>query len=75
MVNAYDYARGCHISGTLPSLYHHDNAKHLTLNVKADVSLEGYDFASGNHFSGKVEAGGAVSLYDHEHSSHFSYTA
>lgn len=74
-VSAYDYEQHCHISGTLPSLYHYGNRNHLTLNVKPDGNLEGYDYASGNHFSGKVDASGSVSVYDHEQRRYFSYSA
>src|SRR6266545_5859626 len=66
-VSAYDYEQRCHISGTLPSLYHYGNRKHLTLNVTPDGKFDGYDYTSRKHFSGTVRSNGSVSIYDYEH--------
>ena len=71
-VNVYDYEQSRHIGGTLPSLYHYGNSRHIDLKVNG-ADFEGYDYASNKHFSGHVD-GKNVSLYDYEHGQYFNYT-
>src|SRR5437899_1531974 len=71
-VNVYDYGQSCFVGGTLPSLYHYGNSRHLDLTVSG-TDFEGYDYATGRHFSGSVSSA-SVSVYDYEHGSYFEYT-
>lgn len=68
---AFDHGEGAHITGTPPSLYHHGNAKHLTVEVEGDA-FSGYDYDSGKHFSGKV-SGKTISLYDYDGGGYHNY--
>ena len=68
----YDYDRSCHVGGSLPSLYHYGNGRHLSLQINGS-NFTGYDYATNSHFSGRA-SGSSVSLYDHEHGRHHQYT-
>jgi hypothetical protein len=70
--NVYDFARGCHVSGTLTSLYDYGTGASVQLHVNGQ-RFSGYDYSSGSHFSGRV-AGQSVSLYDYETGSPYSYS-
>jgi hypothetical protein len=70
--SAYDHGQGCHISGTPPSLYHHGNGKHLTVEM-TDNGFSGYDYDSGKHFTGTVN-GSTISLYDYDDGRFYSYS-
>lgn len=71
-VRVYDFDRGCHITGTLPSLYDFGRSAHLRLNLEGD-GFRGYDFASSAHFNGRV-SGKRVTLYDFGSSSYHHFT-
>lgn len=49
-IDGYDYDRSCHISGTLPSLYHYGESSHLQLQAKGDGKYTGYDYGVSTHF-------------------------
>lgn len=71
-VNIYSHKEGCHISGSLNSLYHFGNSNHFTLNIKG-TRFDGYDFDTKNHFNGSVN-GGSISIYDFGTSEYHQYT-
>jgi hypothetical protein len=71
-VNVYDHDQACHIGGTLPSLYHYGNKKHLNLEIKGS-QFSGYDYDSGKHFSGSI-SGSAVSLYDYQTGRYYNFS-
>lgn len=71
-VAVYDYVRGCHFSGSLPSLYDYGAGAHITLNMTGN-SFTGYDYGPGHHFSGSV-SGSSINLYDYGEGRHFSYS-
>jgi hypothetical protein len=68
---AYDYGVGAHIVGSGSSLYHYGNGAHIKLNIN-EPQFSGYDYDSGNHFSGRV-IGNRVTLYDHGEAGYFHY--
>jgi hypothetical protein len=70
-ISVYDYMAAAHIVGTPGSLYHHGNSAHLNLSLRGR-SFSGYDFHSGDHFSGTVN-GSNVSIYDSGFGKHFVY--
>lgn len=72
-VNGYDYTNSCHISGTLPSLYHYGVSAHLQLKPDGRGSYSGYDYHSSCHFSVRV-SGSRADVYDYGESSYFAYT-
>jgi hypothetical protein len=71
-VNVFDYSIGKHVGGTLPSLYHYGNGKHIDLRMDGN-QFTGFDYDSGKHFSGTVTENG-VSIYDYGTSRHYSYS-
>jgi hypothetical protein len=71
-VGIYDYDRGCHFSGTLPSLYDYGRNAHLQLKINGN-QFSGYDYGDGHHFSGTV-SGRSITLYDYGESQHFGYS-
>lgn len=71
-VQAYDYTSGCHIGGNIPNLYHYGQSSHVSLNDRGAGRFDGYDYGTSSHFSATV-SGQSITIYDHEHSSHFSY--
>ncbi|NNG74713.1 hypothetical protein HLI18_33830 [Rhizobium laguerreae] len=73
-VTSYDHESGCHINGSLPSLYHYGVGAHITLNPRGDGSYDGYDYDTGSHFTVSV-SGHMVQIYDHGESSNFAYSA
>src|SRR5437899_7397265 len=52
-VTVFDHERGCRITGTLPSLFHHGDGHHIQLNLE-DGKFRGFDYGSGEHFSGSI---------------------
>ena len=71
-VGVYDYERGCHFSGTLPSLYDYGRGTHVSLEINGN-QFSGYDYGFGHHFNGSVSEG-SITLYDYGASQHFSYS-
>lgn len=71
-VQGFDYTSSCHVGGNLPNLYHYGGSSHLTLNDRGNGRFDGYDYETSSHFSATV-SGQSISIYDHEHSAHFSY--
>jgi len=71
-VSVYDYDRGCHFSGSPPSLYDYGRSAHVSLNINGN-QFSGYDYGDSHHFSGTVN-GNSVNLYDYGQSSYFSYS-
>ena len=70
-VAVYDYDAGCHISGTLPRIYHYGSGAHLSLNVSSD-RFKGYDYGTGSHFTGTIRGRG-VSLFDYSVGAYFNF--
>ena len=70
-IGVYDHNRGCHFSGTLPSLYDYGTRAHVSLEIDGS-QFNGYDYAGRHHFSGSV-SGSSVQVYDYGESKHFSY--
>jgi hypothetical protein len=68
----YDYDAGCHISGSLPSLFHYGRGAHLSLNVSGDT-FKGFDYDTSSHFNGTVR-GRSISLYDYGTSAYYNFT-
>lgn len=69
--NVYDYDRGCHFGGTLPSLFDYGRSAHV--NLKIDGSkFKGFDYGDSHHFTGTVR-GNSVSIYDYGQSQYFNY--
>lgn len=71
-VNVFDYEQGCHISGSLQSLFHYGNGRHIQLTVEGG-HFSGFDYNSGRHFNGNVQ-GNNISLFDYEHGQYFNYS-
>lgn len=71
-ISIYDHSEGCHISGSFPSVYHHGNGKHISIQMNGS-SFSGYDYDESCHFSGSVN-GTSISIYDYGESSHFNYS-
>ena len=72
-VNGYDYANTCHISGTLPNLYHYGVSAHLQLTPSGAGTYNGYDYDTSSHFSVKV-VGNRADIYDYDESANFAYS-
>ncbi len=72
-VDGYDYSRGCHFGGTLPSLYDYGDGHHITLKPEGNGKYSGYDYATGSHFTIEIK-NKSVSLYDYETGSYYSFT-
>jgi hypothetical protein len=73
-VNGYDYTNSCHISGTLPNLYHYGVSSHLQLTPSDSGTYNGYDYDTSSQFSVRV-TGNRADIYDYGESAYFSYTA
>jgi hypothetical protein len=71
-VSIYDYTQKCFVSGSISSVYHYGNSKHVSLKVSGDT-FSGYDYDEGKNFSGTVN-GGSISFYDYGTSSYFNYS-
>lgn len=71
-VNVYDYGRGCHLSGTPPSLYDYGTASYFDLKVEGP-KVKGYDYASRTYYEATVD-GRAISVYDFGEGSFFNYS-
>jgi hypothetical protein len=73
-VNAYDYDRACHISGTLPSgVFDYGTSSHIELK-QANGRISGYDYGEGRHFEATV-SGQSISIYDYGTGSYHQYQA
>ena len=72
-ISAYDYSESCHVSGSLLTVYHCGNGKHISLQLN-DNNFTGYDYDGSCHFSGSIN-GNNVSLYDYGESKYFNYSA
>jgi len=72
-INAYDYARSCHITGQIGNLYDYGVSKNFNLRPTGTGAYNGYDYDSASHFTVRVN-GRNVQVYDYEHSSHFNYS-
>lgn len=72
-VTGYDYANSCHVSGTLPNLYHYGQSAHINFNEVGDGTYNGYDYGSSCHFNVQVRSGN-VQIYDYGESGYFSYS-
>ena len=70
-INIYDHERGCHIAGTLSSLFDYGNNAHIQLKINGN-QFSGYDHHTKNLFSGNIN-GSSISIYDHETSSRYQY--
>lgn len=70
-VSVYDYEQGCHVGGSISSLYHYGNSKHLSLEIRGR-DFTGYDYDTQQHYSGSV-SGGSVTLYDYDGGAYFNY--
>lgn len=70
-ISVYDHTESCHVSGSLPSVYHYGNGKHISIQINED-RFTGYDYDESCHFSGSVN-GNSVSIYDYGESSYFNY--
>ncbi|MFM0160678.1 hypothetical protein [Paraburkholderia sediminicola] len=70
--NVYDHDRGCHFSGTLPSLYDFGGSHHVSIKIDGS-RFSGYDFGASHHFNGTVR-NATVSVYDFGASSFFTYS-
>lgn len=73
-VNGYDYQNGCHIDGTIPSLYHYGVSSYIDFQPSSPGHYEGYDYNTSSHFEVTVN-GSDVEVYDYGESSFFSYSA
>jgi hypothetical protein len=73
-VSGYDYASNCHVSGTLPSLYHYGVSSHLQLTPNGTGAYNGYDYNTSTHFTVRV-SGNRADIYDYGESAYFSYSA
>lgn len=71
--NGYDYTKSCHVSGTLPNIYHYGVSSHLNLRPDGGGRYTGYDYDSSSHFNVTVN-GSSIQVYDYEASSYFSYS-
>jgi hypothetical protein len=71
-VDVYDYERRCPVGGSLNSLYHYGNKKHVSLEI-VDNTFSGYDYDTDTRYSGRV-GDGLVSIYDFEVKKHFNYS-
>ena len=72
-VTGYDYTNSCHVSGTLPNLYHYGQSAHINFNEVGDGTYNGYDYGSSCHFNVQVRSGN-VQIYDYGESGYFSYS-
>jgi hypothetical protein len=71
--NVYDYEERCHIGGSLPSLFHYGNRRHIQCNRSGTQVIDGFDYDTNRHFNVNV-SGQAVSVYDYEHGQYFNYS-
>jgi hypothetical protein len=62
-IDAYDFDRSCHVSGSLDNLFDFGNQAHVQI-IPNGEKFSGYDYASKFHFTGSVEKG-VVSIYDY----------
>lgn len=77
-INAYDYDRTCHISGSASShnqysLYDYGESVHIDLTFDGD-QFSGYDYGSGFHFSGTANLK-SVSFYDYQTSTYYDFSS
>ena len=72
-VSVYDHAKGCYLSGNLPSLFHYGENAHIQLVVGDGQKFKGFDYDTSSHFSGNV-SGKSISLYDYEAGQYFNYS-
>lgn len=73
-LSLYDHDRGCHIGGSLPTLYDYGGGRHIQLNTDDRQHFDGYDQASGSHFTIDVN-GNNVTIYDHGDGRHHQFAA
>jgi len=76
-VSVFDYDGGFHVGGSSGdgrsfSLYDYGHSSYISLEIHGN-QFRGYDYASGAHFSGRVDTK-AVSLYDYGKSKYFNYS-
>jgi hypothetical protein len=64
MVDVMEGKARTRISGAPPELFHHGSQAFIRLEVEGE-SLSGYDYASEQHFSGRL-VGPVVQIYDYE---------
>jgi hypothetical protein len=63
-VTGYDHALSAHFNGSMPNLYHHGLASHITFEPTESNRYQGYDHGSGLHFEIVVSNRNAA-FYDH----------
>jgi hypothetical protein len=63
-VDVMEGAARARISGAPPELFHHGSQSFIRLVVEGE-SVSGYDYASQQHFSGRL-IGSSVQIYDYE---------
>ncbi len=71
-VSVFDYTQSCHITGTLPNLFHYGDGHHLSLKIQGQ-KFTGFDYLQSQHFSGSV-SGNRITLFDYGDSSYYNYT-
>ncbi|MDD3915140.1 MAG: hypothetical protein PHF76_10895 [Bacteroidales bacterium] len=77
-ISAYDYGRGCHLSGRVSSpnnfsVFDYGVSGHINLKIDG-VKFSGYDYSSGYHFSGTIRSK-SVSFYDYQTSTYYNYSS
>ena len=76
-IEAYDYSRGCYVSGNATggnkySLYDYGTSSYIELEIKSN-NFTGYDYNSGSFYSGEIQTS-SVSLYDYQTGSYYNFS-
>jgi len=72
-VSVYDHTQNCHVTGTLPVLFHHGRRQHVDMDLDGN-QFSGLDHGTGSRFEGSV-SGRMVSLFDYGQNCRFDYFA
>lgn len=71
-ISVFDYSRSSYLTGDKTSIFDDYSKKYISLVIEGIV-FSGFDYESGEHFSGNVNSN-SISFYDYDGSTYYNFS-